>query len=111
MTPGILNCRVERGESLNENFAFNVAASGPSSNLGQELEGFFPSAKIRMMQTEVGVDNSDECDVGKVQPFGNHLGPDQNINLTNAEVTEDAPVILLPFQGIRIHPSHAGIGE
>ena len=46
---------MEGSEGLDEHLAFDVAAAGAPGDLGQQLEGAFAGAEIRLMQGEVGV--------------------------------------------------------
>ena len=63
------------------------------------------------MQREVGVDDADQRDVGEMQALGDHLRADEDVNLADAEVAQDAAVILLPFQGIGVHAHDPRVRE
>jgi alkylated DNA repair dioxygenase AlkB len=38
-----------------------------------------------------------------MQSLGDHLGAHQDVDFADPKVGEDAPIVLLPLQGIRIH--------
>ena len=61
-------------EGLDEDFAFHFATAGPSGHLGEEGKGAFAGAEVGGVEGEVGIEDADEGDVGKVESFGNHLG-------------------------------------
>ena len=48
---------------------------------------------------------------GKVQSLGDHLRADENIDLADAEIAEDAAVIVLALQRVGIHPRDARVRE
>src|SRR5438045_3484839 len=73
VVPRELNRRTKRGVRLHENFAGGFAASSTPGYLSQELKRSFARSKIRQMQGQVGVDDSDKSDIGKMQTLGNHL--------------------------------------
>ena len=100
---GELNRRMKGGEGLDEHLAFDVAAARAPGHLRQQLEGPLARAEIRLMQREVGVDDAHQGDVGEMQALGDHLRADEDVDLADAEVAQDAAVILLPLQGIGVH--------
>ena len=100
-----------RCESLDNDFAFKFAASGASSDLGDKLEGAFSRAEIWDVQTEVGVENSNQSDVGKMQSFGDHLCADQDIDLFGFEISQDVFERVFAAHGIGIDASEAGCWE
>ena len=63
------------------------------------------------MQTQVGINDSDERHIGKVQSLGNHLRADEDVDLARAKITEDAPEIVLFLEGIGVHAGDARMGE
>ena len=108
---GELDGGMKGGEGLDEDFALDVAAPGAARHLGQQLKGPLARAEIGQVQAEVGVDDADQRDVGKVQALGDHLGADQDVGLAGAEIAQDAAVILLALEGVGVHPLHAGAGN
>ena len=69
-----------------------VAAPGADRHLGQELEGAFARPEVGQPEHGVGGDDPGQRDVGEVQSLGDHLRPDQDVDLPHAEFTEDALV-------------------
>ena len=63
------------------------------------------------MERKIGIDDSDESHVRKVQAFGDHLGPQQDIEFARSEISENPPVIFLSLERIRIHPADLGSGK
>ena len=108
---GVLDRRMKRRERLDDDFAFDIAASGAPGDLGEELEGAFARAEIRHVQAEVGVDDADQRDVRKMQALGDHLRADQDVDFAGAKIAEDAAVIVLALQRVGIHAGDARVRE
>src|SRR5262249_10148948 len=98
-----LDGRRKRSVGLNENFPGCLPASGTTGHLGEELKGAFAGAEIRQMKSEIGVDNSHESHVRKMQALGDHLCPDKNIDFGAAKSVEGFAVSFLPSHRICIH--------
>ena len=75
-----LNGWAERRKCLHEHLAFDVASSGSTCHLSQELKGPFSRPKIGQVQAQIGVNNSDEGHAGKMQALGDHLSADKNVD-------------------------------
>ena len=82
-----LNRRTERRVSLYENFSGGFATPGAPCNLCEKLKRPFACAKIGEMQCKIGIDDSDERDVRKMQTFRDHLGSHQNVDLAGAKIS------------------------
>src|SRR5438552_17435174 len=65
--PRELNRGAEGGVGLHENFARRFAPAGAARNLGEQLKRPFARAEIRHMQREIGVDDPNASDVGKME--------------------------------------------
>src|SRR5262245_42420409 len=98
MTARKLNRGMKRRECLHNDFAFDVPAPGASGDLRQQLKRSFSRPEVRLMQCEVGVNDSDQSHVWKVQAFGDHLRADQDVDLAGAKIAEDAAIIFFSFQ-------------
>src|SRR5574340_576181 len=98
-------------EGLNDDPSRLVAADAPSRYLRQDLEGPFGGTEIREIQGGVGGDNADQGDGRKVVSFGNHLGADEDINLSMFEVLEDAAGIGGSCDRVAVHPGDSGRGK
>ena len=83
--PRKLDRRTERRVGLHENFAGRFAAAGASGDLREQLERAFAGAEIGQVQREIGVDDSDERHIRKMQTFRDHLRADEDVDLAGAE--------------------------
>ena len=86
VVPRELNRRTERRVSLHKNFARRFAASRATGHLREKLKRSFARAEIGQMQREIGVDDSDERHVWKMQTFRDHLRADEDVDLAGAEI-------------------------
>src|SRR4051812_3810677 len=107
MTPRVLNCWMERSESLHNYFAFNLTPPGSACDLRQQLKGALAGAEIGNVQTQVRINDPDKGHVGKVQSFCNHLRPDQNVDLAGAKISQDSSIILFALERVGIHSADA----
>src|SRR5712691_6551707 len=98
-----LNCGMKWGESLNEHFTFDIATTGASSHLGQELKGPFAGAEIRLVQSKVCINYPDQRDVWKMQAFGDHLRAHQDVDFSDAKIAEDPSEIIFTLECIGVH--------
>ncbi len=46
------------------------------------------------------MDDPHQRHVRKMQPFGDHLSADQNIDLANAKIAQDAPIVVLALERV-----------
>src|ERR1700726_3697980 len=79
--PCELDRRTERCVSLHEHFARRIAPAGATGHLGEKLERPFPGAEIWKVQREIGIDDSNQCHVGEMQPLGDHLCANKDVDL------------------------------
>ena len=109
--PRELDRRVMRRERLHEHLALDVAASRASGDLREELERPLARTKIGQVQAEVGVDDANERDVWKVQPFRDHLRADEDVDLAGAERAERLAIRFLARHRVGVHALHNGLWE
>ncbi len=64
------------------------AAAGPAGCLGDQLESPLGGPEIGHAQHQVGRQDADDRDIGKIMAFGDHLGTDQHIGLTPGELVQ-----------------------
>src|SRR4051812_37628396 len=83
--PGELNRGREGRVGLNEDFPRCFAPAGPTSDLGEQLKGAFACPEVRQVEREIGVDDSDERDVGEMEALRDHLRTDQDVDLAGAK--------------------------
>ncbi len=105
--PRVLNGRMKRRETLHDHFSLDVAAAGPTGHLHQQLKRPLTRAKVRQVQCHVRVNDPHQRHVREVQPFGDHLRADQDINLAHAERAEHFPVQRFLCHHVRVHPMHS----
>src|SRR5688572_22542371 len=80
----VLNRRMKRRERLHEDLALDIAPPRAPGDLRDQLKGPFARAKVGNVQRQVGVNNSDERHVRKVQALRNHLRADKDVDLADA---------------------------
>src|SRR5438270_6753929 len=101
-----LDRRTERRVGLHENFSLRFTATGPSRHLSQQLKRSFARAEIRKVQREIGVDDSDQGHVRKMQTFRDHLRADKNVDLAGAKTSQIFAISVFARHRISVHPSH-----
>lgn len=93
---------VLRGMGLDDDLAEAIAAPGASGDLGEELKGAFAGAKVRHMEAEIGVENSDEGDIGEVEAFGDHLCAEKDLDFSCFEIPEGITEFIFAAHAIGI---------
>src|SRR5512143_1192837 len=63
---------------LNDHFTGTIGSPGTSSHLQDKLRHPLAGPEVGTEQSLVGIENTDQCHLGKVVPLGQHLGTDQN---------------------------------
>ena len=106
VVPRKLDGRTERRISLHKNFACCFTTTRTTSDLGQELKGPLACAEVRHMEREIGVDDSDQRHIRKMQTLRDHLGADEDVDLARAEVTQRLAICLFARHRVRIHAAH-----
>src|SRR5437588_6176714 len=91
---------------LNQNAAGQVAAAGASSDLSYQLKGALGCAKIRQGQACVNRNHTNQSDVRKIMSLRQHLGPDEQIDFTFAEVQQSLFELVPSHFGVAIDPAH-----
>ena len=69
------------------------------------------TAKIRTNQAAIGIQNRDQCDVGKVMPLGQHLGAQQYAGLAAVRCVKYLLHGAFASGAIAIYTQHLGIGK
>ena len=98
-------------ECLDKDFALDFAAASPSGDLGEELEGAFACAEVGHLESDVGVDDSDEGDAGEVEAFGDHLGADEDVDFTGAKGSEGFAECAFALHDVGVHAFDDGFWE
>ena len=105
---GKLQRRVRRRKGLHDHLALRIPATRTPRDLHEELERPLPRAEVRQMQRRIRTDDSHQSHSRKVQPLGDHLRADQDVNFPAAERPERFVIRTLARHGVRIHPRHPG---
>lgn len=108
---GELDARGVGGEGLDDDFAFEFAATGAAGDLGEELEDAFAGTEVGDVEADVGVKDADQGDVGKVEAFGDHLGADEDVDLLGLEGIEEIAEGIFFAHGVGVDAGDAGGGE
>ena len=105
--PGKLDRLRLRRERLHDDLARAVATAGAARHLHEQLESPLVRAKIRHVHRQVGVDESDQRHVGKVEALADHLRADEHVDLAGAKVIQDLAEPVLLRHRVRIDPLEA----
>ena len=76
-------------EGLDDRLPRPVAAPGAARDLRQELEGTLRGAEVRQGQPDVGGDHAHEGHVREVMALGDHLRPDEDVDVAAGEAVEE----------------------
>ena len=63
------------------------------------------------MQREIGVDDSDQSDIRKMQAFRDHLRADEDIDLAGTKSVQGFAIGILARHRVGIHPPNDGLRE
>jgi hypothetical protein len=92
---------------LNQNSSTLCSTAGSAGYLTQELKAPLRRPEIRKVYSDVGVYDSDQRNVREVQPLGDHLRSEQNVDLSGADAVEYSRMRPLPTRGIEVHPGNS----
>src|SRR2546423_6201923 len=95
-----------RQPRLNQNAPTFDSAPRSPGNLAQKLEAALRCTEIGQIDSNVSVNHPDESDVRKVQPLRDHLGAEQDVDLTRGNAVEDSRVRPFPTCGVDVHPRY-----
>jgi hypothetical protein len=96
-------------EGLDDHTPRLISPPSPTRYLRQDLEGPLGRSEVRDVQGGVGDKNADQCDPGEIVPLGNHLGADENVDLSAVEPSKDPCRISPPRGRVTVHPCDPGI--
>ncbi len=99
------------GGGLDDDFSGEVSTTGAAGDLGEELEGALTSAEVGGVEGEVGIEDADECDVGEVEAFGDHLGAEEDVDLFGTEVAKGVAESVFSAGGVGVEARDLGGGE
>jgi hypothetical protein len=78
--------------------------------LRQKLKGPLRRPKIGQVKPGIGIDDPDKRDVREVQPLGDHLCADEDVDISRLDRCQDPLVRPLRAGGIQIHSGDARAG-
>ncbi len=111
----VVSCELDGGTvgsgGLNDDFASQVATTGSTGDLGEELEGPFAGAEVGGVEGEVGIEDADEGDVGEVESLGDHLGAEEDVDLLGTEIAEGVAEGVFSAGGVGVESGDLGSGE
>ena len=70
-----------------------------------------PARKVGHVEADIGVEDPDEGDVGKVEALGDHLRPDEDIDHAPFEIAERVAEEVFLFHRVGVDTGDAVIGE
>ena len=111
VVPRKLDAGALGGEGLHDDLTGHFTTPGAAGDLREELEGAFASAEVGNVEGEVGVENADERHVGGMESFGDHLGPNEKVDLLRFEGVEGIAQFVLASHGVGIDTGDAGGGK
>jgi hypothetical protein len=94
---------VLRHPRLNENAAAFRTSARATSNLAQQLKATLRGAKVRKINSSVGVDNSDKRDVREIESLRNHLRAKENVYCSARDSIENFCVRPFSTRRVEIH--------
>ena len=100
-----------RLEGLDDDRALEAAPPRAAGDLGEQLEGPLRRPEVRQLEGEVGVEDADQGDAREIEPLGDHLRAEEQVELAGAEVREHLAELVLARHGVGVDARHAGAGE
>src|SRR6185503_550862 len=91
--------------------ATSLGASRPPNHLMQQLESTLRGTGIAVTQAEIGVDDADQVELGKMVPFGDKLRADDEIEAPFGNVVELLPQAFDGFHESARQHKNAGLRE
>ena len=80
---------------LDEDLAWQLAATGATGDLGEELKDALGRAEVGQAEGEVRADDADQRNAVDVMTLGDHLGADQQVDLASVQAGEQ-PLHIVP---------------
>ena len=95
---------MRRHSRLNEHSPSLRATSGSARDLAQELKTSFGGAEVRKIDSDVGVNNSHQCHIRKIEALCDHLGAEEDVHFPATDAVENLGVSPLSAGRVNIHP-------
>lgn len=98
-------------EGLDDDFSGQVAATGATGDLSEQLKDAFAGPEVGHMESDVGIEDAHQGDVGKMQAFGNHLSADEEVDLLRLKGVKQITQGIFFAHGVGIDAGDAGSGK
>lgn len=98
-----VNDRMARVAGLEKDTPRAMRPSGASCDLQDELSGPLGGAKVAAKEAAIDIQDADQRDVGKMVPFSEHLGANENICLAVMHRFEIGFELALPAGGVAVN--------
>ena len=102
---------VVRVVGLHQDVAGQLAASGASGDLGEQLEDALGGAEVRQAESIVRADDPDKRDAVDVVALGDHLRADEQVDLAAVQAHEQALHVEAAADGVAVHAADARVGK
>ena len=102
---------VGRQEGLDHDPARLVSSTRSPRHLGQELERALPRTEVGEVQPKIGGDHAHKGDPRDVVTLGDHLRPDQHVDLALVKSGEDPTLLPLSRRRVAIEALDARVGK
>ena len=96
---------------LDDHLARGFSSPRPSGHLSQQLEGPLARAKVGKVKRGVCRNDPHECDLWEVMPLDDHLGADQDIDMTGFKPLQNVMVTVFPRCRVAIHSFNMSPGK
>lgn len=103
------NREMVRVKRLDDNLPGRLGTAAAPGRLHDQIERHLHAAKVRPGRTGVGVKDTDQRDLRKVQTLGDHLRADQDIRFMPAELFKQLLMRFLARCRIGVHAQHTGL--
>src|ERR1700737_2112927 len=102
---------MRRYPGLDQHSASLLPPSSPARHLTEKLEAALGGPEIRQIDSNIGVDDSHQSDIRKIQSLGDHLSSEQDVDFARRHPIENSGVRPLPARRIEIHTGNPGAGK
>ena len=108
---GTLDGIMSRIERLQQYPSRGFAPTGPTENLGKNLESSLRTAEVRHVQACFGTDYTHQGYTGEIMSLRDHLGTDQDVRRAVGHAGQQTIVAPLAGSCVAVHAQDASLGE
>ncbi len=98
-------------KGLDQDSTAPITTARATRDLSDELKRLARRAIVGQMQRRVSIDHTDQRDVGKVEPLGDHLCPQQDVDLVLTERIKCRGIAARSFHRVGVHAQDSSIAE